>query len=453
MRRTHEQRFNFDTATAKTHLDGERKRRPLSVPLVRATNFQAASSRELGDAFRSRDEHVYPRFAGPNTSAAAAKLAYLEGAESALVFSSGMAAITTSLLTVLRPGDHVVAQRRVFAQTYTFLDQWARSYGVDTTFVETNLDAVTRAIRPETALIYIETPSNPTLEIVDIEAIAEIARSREARLFVDSTFAPPYLQRPLALGATLSLHSGSKYLSGHSDVLAGVVAGSQELIDRIRETQILLGGILDPQAAWLLLRGIKTLGLRVRKQCDNAHEIAQWLETQPQIEAVYYPWLESSPYRALADRQMRGGGGVVSFVIPGGLDGARAFVDALELIPIATSLGGVETVIEIPAELDFGPEELGRAGCAPNADPGLVRLAVGIEDPHDLLADLEQALERLGRRRRQAGIAGGGGGAVSKAMTAESSLGRFRQWLHSQSTGYLRDVPQLRFPLYPPPPC
>lgn len=394
----------FHSLAAKAHLGARQDGRPLSTPIVRSTNFEVKTSQELGRRYFARDEKVYTRFGNPTQNAAADKLAQLEGAESALVFSSGMAAISSSLFTVLKPGDHVVSQREIFAQTFTVLDRMARSFGIETDFIDaTDPDNVRAALRPETRLIYIETPSNPLLKIIDIEAVGAIAREKGLHLFVDGTFASPYLQNPLALGATLVLHSGTKYLGGHSDVLCGVAAGDTSLIQEIREIQIHLGGVLDPQAAWLLLRGMGTLAVRLQRQCDNALELAQFLEEHEEIARVHYPLLDSSPYLELASRQMRGGGGVLSFEVRGGIEPARAFVNALEFIPIATSLGGIETTTEIPYELDFNEEELGEAAAHTGIDPGLVRLAAGIEDVDDLKKDLRRALTAAGKHQRASG--------------------------------------------------
>ena len=385
------------TLATQTYNDGERKQRPLSVPIVQAVNFEAESSRRLGEDFRKRDQHVYLRFGHPTTQAAGDKIALLESAEAGLVFGSGMGAITTSLMALAgKAGRHVVAQRQIFGQTFTFLDQTLRSLGVETTFVEgTDLPEWRAAFRPNTVLAYIETPSNPVIKVIDIAAVSAVAREHGVPLAVDSTFASPVLQNPLELGATLVLHSATKFLAGHSDVMCGAAAGSRELIARIHLMQELMGTVLDPHAAWLLLRGIKTLGVRVTRQSESALTLARRLESSPEIAAVHYPLLESSPYFATASRQMRGGGGVVSFVPRDGLAGARRFVDALQLIPTATSLGGVESVVEIPAELDWSEEELGAAAADTGIPTGLIRLSVGIEDLDDLLADVQRGLEAV----------------------------------------------------------
>lgn len=386
----------FHTKAAQTYHDGRRANRPLSIPIVQATTHQVESGEQLGRLFTAGADTFYTRFGNPTVTATARKAALLEGAQDALVFSSGMGAITTALLSVLKAGDHVVAQRDIFAQTFKFLDTIARDLGIATDFVDaTDLAQITAAAKPETALIYIETPSNPQLKVIDIRAVAAIARKRKVLLFVDSTFASPYIQNPLALGASLVLHSGTKFLGGHSDLLCGVAAGDAPLLARIREVQILLGNIMDPHAAWLLLRSLKTLGVRVQRQCDTALELARFLDSRPEITRVHYPWLDSSPYSQLAHQQMRGGGGVLSFEMAGGGEAAHTFVDALRLIPTATSLGGVESIIEIPADLDFSSKELGAAGSEVAVDPGLVRLSVGLEDGEDLQADLERGLRAV----------------------------------------------------------
>ena len=386
----------LSTRAVQTYLDGEKQNRSLSTPLLQTVTFQAASSKELGEMFRAGKPGVYTRFAHPTLAAAGEKIAALENAEAGLVFSSGMAAITTALMTVLRPGDHVVAQREIFGQTFTFLDRTLREFGVVTDFVPAaDVAGFERAVRKNTRLVYIETPSNPLVCLNDIEAKAKLAHSVNALLFVDGTFASPALQQPLALGADLVLHSGTKYLNGHSDILCGAAAGSAILIRRLRDMQVLLGGVMDPHAAWLLLRGIKTLEVRVERQCATALRLARLLEGREEVVSVRYPWLESSPFHAIARKQMKAGGGLLSFEVAGGLAGARAFVDALEIVPIATSLGGVESLIEIPYDLDFSEEELGEAAQHTGIAPGLIRFSVGIETPEDLIADVERGLSAV----------------------------------------------------------
>jgi len=378
----------FDTELVRVHASGSNQ--PLSEPIILATTYSAPSAVRHREMFQDGSTTFYRRFGNPTAAAAARLIANLEGAEEGIVFGSGMGAISTALFAVLRAGDHVVASQEIFAQTRTLLDTTLRGYGVETEFVDARVaENVTSRIRKGTRLIYVETPSNPLLHIVDIAAIAK-ALNPGVELFVDATFGSPALQSPLALGATLSLHSATKFLGGHSDVLGGAASGRRELISRLRDMQILLGTVMDPHAAWLLMRGIRTLGVRVRRQAETALALARKLSLHGSVQSVSYPYLESDPGHAIASRQMRAGGGVVSFVVKGGTAGARRFADALRLIPIATSLGGVETIVELPYDLDFGEGDQGDSAGA--ALGGTIRMSVGLEDLADLWADLDQAL-------------------------------------------------------------
>lgn len=373
-------------------------------PVIRSTIFEAASSAHLAELFTTRSDRFYARFGNPTVREAARALAVLEGAEAGLLFGSGMAAITTCLFALTRAGSHVVAQRDIFAQTYTFLRDIASRFGVNTTFVDaTDPRQIAAAVTADTALIYVETPSNPLLRLVDIAAVTAIAQHHDVPLVVDSTFATPIVQQPVALGASLVVHSATKYLGGHSDICCGAVLGRSSLLEGISELQRLLGGISEPDTAWLLLRSLKTLNLRVERQCRSALEVARFLERAPGVSMVHYPGLVSSPYHALAQRQMRAGGGVVAFEVVGGLEAARAVVDGLRLVRIATSLGGTDSVAEIPAELDFAASEIGVAEVESRVPVGLIRLSVGLEDPQDLTADLARALQEVfGAFRKEA---------------------------------------------------
>jgi cystathionine beta-lyase/cystathionine gamma-synthase len=381
--------LGFDTQLVRVRASGANH--PLSEPIVLATTYSAPSAVRHREMFQDGSTTFYRRFGNPTAAAAARLIADLEGAEAGIVFGSGMGAISTSLFAILRAGDHVIASQEVFAQTKTLLDTTLRGYGVETEFVDARVATnVTARIRPNTRLIYVETPSNPLLHIVDIAAVAK-ALAPGIELYVDATFGSPALQSPLTLGATLSLHSATKFLGGHSDVLGGVASGRRELISRIRDMQILLGTVQDPHAAWLLMRGVRTLGVRVRRQAETALSLARRLSSHPAVESVFYPFLESDPGYAVASKQMLGGGGVVSFVVKGGMTGARRFADRLALIPIATSLGGVETIVELPYDLDFGDEEAGN-GAGESPLGGTIRMSVGLEDVNDLWADIDQAL-------------------------------------------------------------
>jgi cystathionine beta-lyase/cystathionine gamma-synthase len=383
--------LGFDTRAVRVHTDnGAGDSRPLSEPIVLATTYAAGTAANHKELYQNGSTTFYRRFGNPTAAAAARVIADLEGAEDAIVFGSGMGAISTALFAVLRAGDHVIASQEIFAQTRVVLDTVLRGYGVETDFVDER-DAATIAahVKPNTKLIYLETPSNPLLHIADIAAVATHLRPG-IELFVDGTFASPALQTPLALGATLSLHSATKFLGGHSDVMGGVASGRRELIARLREMQILLGTVLDPHAAWLLLRGVRTLGVRVRRQADTALALARALAHHAAVERVAYPYLETDPGYDVASRQMSGGGGgVVTFLPRGGARAARRFADSLRLIPIATSLGGVETIVELPYDLDFG-DGMEQETESPFA--GAIRMSVGLEDFADLWADIERAL-------------------------------------------------------------
>jgi cystathionine beta-lyase/cystathionine gamma-synthase len=388
---------SLQTKAVKTYNDDQRAQRPLTIPIQPAVNFEAESSLQLGKAFRNGSDMVYQRFGHPTSRAAAEKIALLENAEAGLVFSSGMGAISTALMAVAGfAGAHVVVQREIFAQTFTFVNEAMRALGIEMTFVDiSDLNELRAAILPTTKLVYLESPSNPLLRVADIVAICAIAKERNVHVLIDSTFASPYLQNPIALGASVVLHSATKFLAGHSDVMCGAAVGSHGLITKIANMQKLLGTILDSHASWLLLRGIKSLGIRVQKQSDSALAIAKFLQSHSKVESVNYPYLEGSPYYQIATKQMRGGGGVISFQFKGGHKAATKFVDALRLIPVATSLGGVESVIEIPFDLDFSEEELGPAALRTGIAAGLIRLSVGIEDLPDLLDDVQRGLKAL----------------------------------------------------------
>ena len=281
--------LGFDTRAVRAHAtNGASPNQPLSEPIVLATTYTAGTAVNHKELFQNGSTTFYRRFGNPTAAAAARVIADLEGAEEGIVFGSGMGAISTALLAVLRSGDHVVASREIFAQTRVVLDTVLRGYGVETDFVDERDPAnVAAKIRANTRLIYLETPSNPLLHIADIAAVAKLLQPG-IELFVDGTFASPALQSPLSLGATLSLHSATKFLGGHSDVMGGVASGRRELIARLREMQILLGTVLDPHAAWLLLRGVRTLGVRVRRQAETALALARALAAHPEVERVSY---------------------------------------------------------------------------------------------------------------------------------------------------------------------
>jgi cystathionine beta-lyase/cystathionine gamma-synthase len=338
----------------------------------------------------------YPRFSNiPTQLAPAEKIADLEHGEKCLVFSSGMAAISTTFLALLAKGDHCVVQSEIYGGTHTFITRALKDYGIGFSLVESNdVKAFEREITPKTKLLYIESPSNPLLRLVDVSKIASVAKKQNIISVIDNTFATPINQKPLDMGIDVVLHSGTKYLGGHSDIACGAVVSKKNMIDRIAETQKSFGGSLDCFSCYLLDRGLKTLALRVSRQSDNALKIARWLGKSAKIEAVHYPGLPSHPDHGLARRQMCGYGGMVTFTMKGSLEAARIFTKGLSIIKGAVSLGGVESIICFPFETSHArvkKEQREKMGVRDTT----LRLSVGIEDPEDLIADLKQALESV----------------------------------------------------------
>lgn len=353
------------------------------VPIYQTSTF-------VQDAIGDHKGYEYARTGNPTRTAYEEAIASLEEGEWGLAFASGMGA-TATLLYLLSAGDHVVAADDLYGGTYRLFDKVLRRFGIAFTFVDmTDPDQVTAALRPTTRMVWVESPTNPLLKIVDIAAVAERAGDAGAWVVVDNTFASPWLQQPLNLGADLVLHSATKYLGGHSDVVGGVVVGrDDELRARLAFLQNAAGIVPGPLDCWLVLRGLKTLALRMARHCENGLAVAQWLETHPAVEQVIYPGLASHPGHAVAAQQMpRGAGGMVSFTVAGGEEFAREVVTRTQLFALAESLGGVESLIELPSAMTH----LSVADSPLAVPPGLIRLSVGIEDVEDLLADLGQAL-------------------------------------------------------------
>lgn len=339
----------------------------------------------------------YARTGNPTRQALENCIAALEGATHGVAFSSGCAAMST-LLHTLRPGDHVLSSDDVYGGSFRILDKVFRPIGIETTQVDMRDPAnVAAAIRDQTKLLWIETPTNPMLKLVDIAAVAKIGRDAGALVVVDNTFATPMLQRPLALGADAVVHSTTKYLNGHSDVVGGVIATSHAaLAERLRFLQNAIGAVPSPFDCYLVLRGLKTLPVRMERHCRSAGALAAWLETQPAVEKVIYPGLASHPQKALAERQMKGFGGMISFVVRGGLPAANALLSNVRVFVCAESLGGVESLIEHPAIMTHGSVPAD-ARAALGIDDGLIRISVGLEAEDDLRSDLAGALEAVAR--------------------------------------------------------
>jgi cystathionine beta-lyase/cystathionine gamma-synthase len=382
--------------------DLSKKLGPVSTPIYQTSTFEATDNEEMLRV--TPTDKFYTRYGNPTNTAAEAAIAELEGAEGALLFASGMSAITTTILALTRSGDHIVAQRDIYGGTTKFLSAWLPKLRVETTFVDTTeYDQHARAVRPNTKLLYLESPTNPTVRVVDLKKVSALARENGIFTMIDSTFATPINQRPIDFGIDLVMHSGTKYLGGHADLMCGVVAGRQDLMAKIKETRSTLGGVMDPHAAWLLLRGIKTLAVRVHRQNENALRVAQFLAQHPKVRRVHYPFLEGHPHRALAMEQMHGGGGMVSFEVEGTGDDARRTTEAMELFTLAPSLGGVESLVSIPvlsSHIMISAEQRQKMGVTEQ----MIRLSVGIENADDLIADLEQALTVVKPARQTADV-------------------------------------------------
>ncbi|MFJ2446729.1 methionine gamma-lyase [Pseudomonas sp. NPDC087626] len=340
--------------------------------------------------------HFYTRISNPTLALLESRMATLENGEAAVAFSSGMGAIAATLWTLLRPADEIIVDRTLYGCTFALLHHGIGEFGVKVRHVDlSNLSELRAAISPATRMIYCETPANPTMQLVDIAAVAEISRQHpQVTLVVDNTYCTPYLQRPLELGADVVVHSATKYLSGHGDITAGIVVSSQALADRIRLQGLkdLTGAVMSPQDAFLLMRGLKTLALRMERHCSNAQVIAEYLQAHPAVEWVTYPGLASFPQHQLASRQMKLPGGMIAFELKGGLVDGRRFMNALQLFSRAVSLGDAESLAQHPASMThstYSPEQRAEHGIS----EGLVRLSVWLEDIADLLADVTQALD------------------------------------------------------------
>ena len=381
---------------------GEAKRKPfgaITTPIVQASTYTFRDTAEIMDFMHAKAEghqplrDEYGRYSNPTQSAAEAKLAALEGGEEALLFASGMGAITTALLTLLSAGDHMIMTSGSYHRTLDFARSLLPRWGIETTFAPIDQpEVLAEAVRPNTRLIFAETPTNPYLRIVDLARLVEIAREHSLVTLLDSTFATPVNLRPLEYGIDLVIQSATKYLGGHNDLLAGAVIGSERALEDIKNARGVLGGISNPQEAYLLLRGLKTLELRVLRHNENGLRVARFLESHPQIARVYYPGLPSHPDYEVARRQLSGFGGVVSFEIDGDFEKTGRFIDQLHLPYIGPTLGGVESVIQQPAALySLDPQERKADGIQDN----LIRYAIGIENVEDIIDDLEQALAKL----------------------------------------------------------
>ena len=369
----------------------------LVTPIYQASTFRFDSAEQGARRFALEEEgYIYTRLGNPNSTELEKKVALLEGAEAAVSAGSGMGAITSALWSALKPGDHIVAGKALYGCTFAFLSHGASKFGVETTFVNiSNIDEVKKALRPTTKVVYLESPANPTMAIADISAISALAHEiPDCMVFVDNTYCTPYIQKPIELGADVVLHSATKYLNGHGDVIAGIVAGKKEFIDQVRYFGVkdMTGSVLSPFDAYLICRGLKTLALRMEKHCANAQLVAEFLQGHRAINTVYYPGLDSFPQFELAKRQMRLPGAMIAFELAGGIEAGKKLMNNVSLCALAVSLGDTETLIQHPATMThspYTPEERQLYGIS----DGLVRLSIGLEDPEDIIADLQAVLD------------------------------------------------------------
>lgn len=373
----------------------------LSAPIYQTSTFVFDSAAQGGSRFAlQEDGYIYSRLGNPTCTVAEEKIALLESTEACVSAGSGMGAISSALWSLLEQGGHLVASETLYGCTFALMNHGLTRYGVDVTFVDmTDLDAVQKALRPNTKAVYLETPANPTLKIMDIESISAMAHQIDGcQVVVDNTFCTPYIQRPVELGADIVVHSATKYLNGHGDVIAGFVCGRKEYIDQVRLFGIkdMTGAVLSPFDAYLIARGLKTLEIRMEKHCANAIKVAEFLESHQAVASVIYPGLKSFPQYDLAKKQMALPGGMISFELKGGKAEGAVVMDNVKLCKLAVSLGDAETLIEHAATMThstYTPEELKTAGIS----EGLVRLSVGLENVEDIIADLDQALSLIAK--------------------------------------------------------
>lgn len=396
-------KFQRETEAVRGGASLEKKNGPLSTPIYQTSTFEVTDQQEQVRA--TSTDRFYTRYGNPTHTVAENAIAQLEGTDASLLFSSGMAAITTSIMSLVKSGDHIVAQRDIYGGVSKFLSQWLPKMGIETTFVDTNnIDQHARAIRPNTKILYVESPTNPSVRVVDLEKVAALARERGLISMIDSTFATPINCRPAEWAIDLVLHSGTKYFGGHSDLICGIATGRRDLIDQIHHVRTTLGCSMDPHAAFLLLRGIKTLAVRVQRQNESALRVAEFLSKHAQVTRVHYPMLKQHPDHELAKKQLAGGGGVLSFEVEGTGEDACRVSEALSLFTLAPSLGGVDSLVSIPvltSHAMIDPELRKKMGVTEQ----MIRLSVGIENADDLIADLERGLKALNRKRENVGAA------------------------------------------------
>jgi methionine-gamma-lyase len=387
----------FETEVIHSGYRANEHQDSLVPPLYQTSTFTFASAEQGEKRFAGQEEgFIYSRLGNPTVKILEERMAVLEQGEAGLAFSSGMAAVSAVLVALTKTGDHILCSKGVYGCTFGLLELLKGKYGIEHDFsIMDSTERLEREIRPNTACIYIETPINPTMKLVDLEMVARLANEKGIPVVVDNTFCSPYIQTPLTLGCDVVIHSATKYICGHGDVIAGLVIGKKEFIRQVsRTTQKDIGGIISPFDAWLLLRGIKTLPVRMDRHCENAQKLFEFMKSHPKIEAVYFPGDPDHRDYPIAKKQMKHSGGLISFTITGTKESAQQFMNQLQLIKIAVSLGDAETLIQHPATMTHAvvPEEERRKM---GIEDTLLRLSVGLEAWEDIQADLEQALEKV----------------------------------------------------------
>ncbi len=388
---------SFSTLAIHHGYDPMENEGALTPPLHLTSTFAFETAEAGGEMFSGeREGHIYSRISNPTCDLLERRIAVLEGAEAGLALASGMGAITATMWTLLAPGDEVILDKTLYGCTFSFMQHGLKKFGIDVTHVDlTEPENLVAAISERTKMVYFETPANPNMRLVDIRAVSEIAHARDVIVVVDNTYATPYLTQPVKEGADIVLHSATKYLGGHGDVVAGLLAGSAELVSQIRLTGMkdMTGAVMAPFNAMMILRGLKTLEVRMDRHCASAMTVAELLQQSSAVQKVWYPGLESFEQHGLAKRQMSQFGGMIAFELKGGIDAGRAMMNRLEMITRAVSLGDAETLIQHPASMThstYTPEERMAHGIS----EGLVRLSIGLEGVDDVIADLMQALPK-----------------------------------------------------------
>lgn len=390
-------RMKFETRAIHAGYDASQHMGALTPPIYQTSTFVFDSAEQGGRRFAGEEEgYIYTRLGNPTVTSLEQRMADLEGGEMGVAFGSGMAAVSAVLLALVQSGDHILATKGLYGCTYGFLQMLENKFQVHHSLVDfDDWQQVENHVTARTKVIYIESPINPTMKIVDFEKVTALARKIGAIVVVDNTFMTPYLQRPIELGCDIVIHSATKYIGGHGDVIAGIAVGPKEMMTEIKKTTLKdVGGVISPNDAWLLLRGLKTLHVRMDRHSESALQIAQFLEKHPKVSQVYYPYLESFPQYELAKRQMKAGSGVISFELRGGVQAGIQLLNHVELIKVAVSLGDAETLIQHPASMTHSPiprEERLKM----DITDGLIRMSIGLEHVEDIIYDLEQALEKV----------------------------------------------------------